>query len=75
MAEIETHYAAQGAKISHLDGVSVDFDDWHFNVRSSNTEPLIRLNIESRGSEELMRAQTAEVLGLLAGLGAVPADH
>ena len=47
MAEIAARYAAQGAEIGHLDGVSVDFDDWHFNVRSSNTEPLLRLCLES----------------------------
>ena len=40
-------YAAQGAEIGHLDGVSVDFEDWHFNVRPSNTEPLLRLCLES----------------------------
>ena len=38
---------AEGGRISHLDGVSVDFDDWHFNVRPSNTEPLLRLNLEA----------------------------
>ena len=46
LQEIKERYAAEGA-VSHLDGVSVDFDDWHFNVRPSNTEPLLRLNLEA----------------------------
>ena len=45
MAALEQRYA--DARISHLDGVSVDYDDWHFNVRTSNTEPLLRLCLES----------------------------
>jgi phosphomannomutase len=53
----------------------MDMGQWRLNLRSSNTEPLIRLNIESRGDEALMRAKTAEVLALLAEHGAVGADH
>ena len=49
MAEIEERYG--DASIDHLDGVSVDYDDWHFNVRSSNTEPLLRLCLESLVSQ------------------------
>lgn len=51
-------------KISHLDGVSVDFDTWHFNVRPSNTEPLLRLNLEAFSQDELDQ-RTEEVLGLI----------
>ena len=47
LQEIKERYTAQGGRISHLDGISVDFDDWHFNVRPSNTEPLLRLNLEA----------------------------
>ena len=67
MAEIEERYGARGAggRISHLDGVSVDFDDWHFNVRPSNTEPLLRLCLESLVSEEDMERRRDEVLGLI----------
>ena len=65
MAEIEERYEADGARISHLDGVSVDFDDWHFNVRPSNTEPLLRLCLESLVSEEDMERRRDEVLGLI----------
>jgi phosphomannomutase len=62
--ELEERYAAEGGRISHLDGVSVDFDDWHFNVRPSNTEPLLRLNLEAL-SEERMAEKRDEVLDLI----------
>jgi phosphomannomutase len=52
-------------KITELDGVSVDYDEWHFNVRPSNTEPLLRLNLESLVSREDMEAKRDEVLGLI----------
>jgi phosphomannomutase len=52
-------------RISELDGVSVDYDEWHFNVRPSNTEPLLRLNLESLISREDMEAKRDEVLGLI----------
>ncbi|MBN9621472.1 MAG: phosphomannomutase/phosphoglucomutase [Actinobacteria bacterium] len=64
MAEIEKLYG-EGAEIAHLDGVSIDFPDWHFNVRPSNTEPLLRLNLESLISREDMEAKRDEVLGLI----------
>jgi phosphomannomutase len=52
-------------KITTLDGVSVDYDDWHFNVRPSNTEPLLRLNLESLVSEQDMQRRRDEVLELI----------
>jgi phosphomannomutase len=61
MAEIEERYS--DGEISHLDGVSVDYPDWHLNVRPSNTEPLLRLNLESLVSREHMEAKRDEVLG------------
>lgn len=67
MDEIEGIYAAQGAEISHIDGVSVDFEDWHFNVRASNTEPLLRLCLESLVSQEDMEARRDEVLEIIRG--------
>jgi phosphomannomutase len=68
MKEIEERYGAMdGARVSHLDGVSVDFDDWHFNVRPSNTEPLLRLCLESHVSREDMEARRDEVLGMIRG--------
>jgi phosphomannomutase len=63
MAALEEHYA--DARISHLDGVSVDYDDWHFNVRPSNTEPLLRLCLESLVSEQDMELRRDEVLALI----------
>jgi phosphomannomutase len=64
MAELEQHYGSQpGATITHVDGVSIDFDDWHFNVRPSNTEPLLRLTLESLVSEADMEVKRDEVLG------------
>ena len=63
MAEIEERYS--DGRIDHLDGVSVDYDDWHFNVRPSNTEPLLRLNLESLVSVQDMEAKRDEVLGLI----------
>ena len=64
LQELKERYASEGARISHLDGLSVEFDDWHFNVRPSNTEPLLRLNLEAL-SEELMTEKRDEVLGLI----------
>jgi phosphomannomutase len=63
MKEIEERWS--DGDISHLDGVSVDYDDWHFNVRPSNTEPLLRLNLESLVSAEEMERRRDEVLGLI----------
>jgi phosphomannomutase len=63
MREIAERYS--DAEIDWLDGVSVDYDDWHFNVRPSNTEPLLRLNLESLVSREHMEQKRDEVLGLI----------
>ena len=63
MAEIEQKYA--DATITHVAGVSVDYDDWHFNVRPSNTEPLLRLTLESLVSHEDMERRRDEVLALI----------
>jgi phosphomannomutase len=63
LQELKERYASEGT-VSHLDGVSVDADDWHFNVRPSNTEPLLRLNLEAR-SQELMERKRDEVLDLI----------
>jgi phosphomannomutase len=64
LQELKEHYAEQGGEISHLDGLSVDFDDWHFNVRPSNTEPLLRLNLEAF-TEGQMESRRDEVLALI----------
>jgi phosphomannomutase len=75
IAAIEARYAPQAIVLDRVDGVSFEFADWRFNLRSSNTEPLLRLNVEARGSVSLMRAKTDEVLGLLKSQGAVAADQ
>jgi phosphomannomutase len=62
LQEIKERYA--DGRVSHRDGISVDFDDWHFNVRPSNTEPLLRLNLEAM-SEDLMEQKRDEVLALI----------
>jgi len=63
LQELKEHFGA-GGRVTHLDGLSVDFDDWHFNVRPSNTEPLLRLNLEARTREQ-MEAKRDEVLALI----------
>ena len=63
MKELEERY--WDARVSDLDGISIDYDDWHFNVRPSNTEPLLRLNLESLVSEEHMEEKRDEVLELI----------
>ena len=62
LQELKERYA--DGRVSHLDGISVDFDDWHFNVRPSNTEPLLRLNLEAT-SEALMEQKREEVLEVI----------
>jgi phosphomannomutase len=63
MAEIEALHP--DAEIAHLDGVSIDYPDWHFNVRPSNTEPLLRLNLESLVSRQDMEAKRDALLSLI----------
>jgi phosphomannomutase len=63
LQELKERFGSEG-EVSHLDGVSVDADDWHMNVRPSNTEPLLRLNLEAR-TRELMEAKRDEVLAVI----------
>jgi phosphomannomutase len=63
LQELKERYAAEG-RVSHLDGLSVDAEDWHMNVRPSNTEPLLRLNLEAL-SEQRMEEKRDEVLALI----------
>jgi phosphomannomutase len=63
LREVEERFGPEG-RVSHLDGVSVDADEWHMNVRPSNTEPLLRLNLEAR-SRELMERKRDEVLAVI----------
>ncbi|MFI8418279.1 phosphomannomutase CpsG [Serratia sp. NPDC078593] len=62
---VKQHYLALGAEADYTDGISMAFPDWRFNLRTSNTEPVVRLNVESRGKPELMNEKTTEILNLL----------
>ncbi len=65
LANIETHYVAQALSCDKTDGLSMSFDGWRFNVRKSNTEPLLRINVESRGDQALMQRQLDALLALI----------
>ena len=65
---IEAAYKDQAIKTVHIDGVGMEFPDWRFNLRASNTEPLLRLNVESRGDNELMQEKTRELLERIGGV-------
>ena len=69
IAAIEQQYQATAKHISKVDGLSMDMGDWRFNLRCSNTEPLVRLNVESRGNDALMNAKTTELLSKLDQFG------
>ena len=71
IAAIEAKYGAEAKSVSHVDGVSVEYDDWRFNLRMSNTEPVVRLNVESRGDIPLMREKTDELLAEMERLNAL----
>jgi phosphomannomutase/phosphomannomutase/phosphoglucomutase len=66
---VRDQYAPDAIAIDESDGISLEFDRWRFNLRGSNTEPVIRLNVESRGDEKLMRAKTGEIVRVLETLG------
>ena len=66
IAKIEAEYGPQG-QVDKIDGLSVEFPEWRFNLRGSNTEPLLRLNVESRGDRALMEAKTQELLRKIRG--------
>ncbi|MBN5031232.1 phosphomannomutase [Stenotrophomonas maltophilia] len=65
VARVMEHFAAQSPALDHTDGISADFGDWRFNLRSSNTEPLLRLNVEARGDAALMQARTDDISRLI----------
>ena len=65
LSAVEDRYADGSILIERLDGLGMEFDDWRFNLRLSNTEPVVRLNVESRGDEALMKAKTEELLALI----------
>ena len=73
ISAIEEKFSIDNPTKSLLDGLSLNFGEWRFNLRASNTEPLIRLNIESRGDHSLLASKTQEIQQWLAVQGAVPA--
>jgi phosphomannomutase len=67
LADIEAAFDDAVLEKDYTDGLSMDFEQWRFNVRVSNTEPVVRLNVESRADKALMRSRTKELLGLMGG--------
>ncbi|WP_019614545.1 phosphomannomutase/phosphoglucomutase [Psychromonas ossibalaenae] len=65
IAAISDAYQAAALNVTHIDGLSMEFTDWRFNLRSSNTEAVIRLNVESRGSQALVEQKTQELLVII----------
>ncbi|MBB1115620.1 phosphomannomutase [Stenotrophomonas sp. W1S232] len=62
---VMAHFSPLAPALDHTDGISADFGHWRFNLRSSNTEPLLRLNVETRGDQALLQARTREISDLL----------
>ena len=65
LASMEARYSADALTVEHVDGLSIEYRDWRFNLRMSNTEPVVRLNVESRGDRTLMEDKTAELLAAI----------
>jgi phosphomannomutase len=65
IAAVRARYVPGSVKVENVDGLSIEHPRWRFNLRTSNTEPLIRLNVETRGEAGLMKEKTAEILELL----------
>jgi phosphomannomutase len=68
IAGITSSYSESAVSINHTDGISINFEQWRFNLRSSNTEPVVRLNVESKGDKALMEVKTKELLDKIAEL-------
>ncbi|WP_111746538.1 phosphohexomutase domain-containing protein [Salinisphaera orenii] len=62
LADLESHYTDTAESVDYLDGLSMDFGNWRFNLRKSNTEPVVRLNVETRGDQALLQEKTDELL-------------
>jgi len=65
LARVEEALGAQSLKVDRTDGLSLEFPDWRFNLRPSNTEPVLRLNVESRGNPPLLREMTDKLLAMM----------
>ena len=67
IASVKAHFADHQHQLDEIDGLGMDFGDWRFNLRPSNTEPLLRMNLETRGDYALMERRRDELLGLIGG--------
>ena len=67
ISRIESAYAVGEAQVDYTDGISIEYEKWRFNVRMSNTEPVLRLNVETRSDAALLEAKTQELLDLIGG--------
>lgn len=65
LVDVQAHYADQAVAVEHVDGLSMTFDQWRFSLRMSNTEPVVRLNVESRGDAGLMEQKRDELLAMM----------
>ena len=65
IANILQTYEEQATVVDYTDGIGLEFENWRFNLRKSNTEPVVRLNVESQGDIQLMQAKTKELLEIL----------
>ena len=70
LARAEEVYGATALSVDHLDGISIAHEEWRMNLRKSNTEPLVRLNVETRGAPDLLREKTDELTELIEGMRA-----
>lgn len=67
--QVRKYYQPEARSVNEMDGISLEFDDWRFNLRQSNTENLVRLNVESRRCVDLVKRKTSEIVSLLMGTG------
>ncbi|MCW4553463.1 phosphomannomutase CpsG, partial [Klebsiella oxytoca] len=65
IARIRERYEPDAVNVDTTDGISIEYPEWRFNLRSSNTEPVVRLNVESKSNIELMKMRTSELLDYL----------
>jgi phosphomannomutase len=72
---VRRHHQSNALSMDYIDGLSMEFSTWRLNLRSSNTEPLLRLNVETRGDKDLLTEKTEDTLTFLRNLGAQISDH
>ena len=65
LSQAKAQYQDSAESVDELDGISIEFKDWRFNLRKSNTEPLVRLNVETRGNKDLLGQKAQELISLI----------